>query len=212
MRWGVSVSRIFRRKRFIFFQSLLNQLNKPISILDVGGTQEFWETADFINLDGVTVTLLNLTQESVSLLNFFSLAGDGLDMPQFADKEFDIVFSNSVIEHVGGYEDMQRMANEVRRVGKRYFVQTPNKYFPIEPHFFFPLFQFLPIKTRAWLLTHYNIGPHYRRTNNYEKAKQWIEGIRLIGRQDLIQLFPEAVIYEERFCGMVKSFTAYYGF
>lgn len=55
-------------------------------------------------------------------------------MKQFQDNEFDAVFSNSVIEHVGDYEAQRQMANEIMRVGKRYFVQTPNFYFPIEPH------------------------------------------------------------------------------
>lgn len=50
-------------------------------------------------------------------------------MLQFKEKEFDLVFSNSVIEHVGGFQDQMKAANEIRRVGKNYFIQTPNKYF-----------------------------------------------------------------------------------
>jgi 2-polyprenyl-3-methyl-5-hydroxy-6-metoxy-1,4-benzoquinol methylase len=73
-------------------------------------------------------------------------------MPQFQNDEFDIVFSNSVIEHVGSYEEQNLMASEVRRVGKRYFIQTPNLFFPIEPHFLFPFFQFLPLDYRVTLI------------------------------------------------------------
>jgi hypothetical protein len=60
-------------------------------------------------------------------------------MPQYRDKEFDIAFSNSVIEHVGNDLRIRQMADEVRRVGRNY-LQTPNYYFPLEPHFFFPFF------------------------------------------------------------------------
>jgi hypothetical protein len=64
-----------------------------------------------------------------------------LELP---DQSFDIVFSNSVIEHVGTWEDQHAFARETARVGKRYWIQTPNKHFPIEPHMNFPYFQFLP--------------------------------------------------------------------
>ncbi|MEM2045934.1 MAG: class I SAM-dependent methyltransferase, partial [Candidatus Bathyarchaeia archaeon] len=57
------------------------------------------------------------------------IIGDARCMP-FKDKSFDVVFSNSVIEHVGNYDDQKMCAEEIRRVGKCYFVQTPNFYFP----------------------------------------------------------------------------------
>ncbi|HWS70973.1 MAG TPA: class I SAM-dependent methyltransferase, partial [Thermoanaerobaculia bacterium] len=63
--------------------------------------------------------------------------------------------SNSVLEHVA---DMPAMAREIRRVGRRWYVQTPNRWFPVEPHFLVPFFQFLPIATRAWLLTRFDLG------------------------------------------------------
>lgn len=83
-------------------------------------------------------------------------------MSLFRNEEFDVVFSNSVIEHLGEYPQQRRMADEVRRAGKRYFLQTPNRYFPLEPHFFFPFFQFLPVSVRVWLLSRFHLGWHKR--------------------------------------------------
>lgn len=116
-------------------------------------------------------------------------------MTVFPDSEFDVVFSNSVIEHLGTYEDQWKMAEEVRRVGQRYFVQTPNKYFPIEPHFLVPFCQFFPTALRAWLLTRFDLGWH-KRAANYKTARR---------------LFPEANLYKERVWGLTKSFIVYHG-
>ena len=124
----------FRRKRFAFFNSLLSRLRRPVSLLDVGGAESYWKTMGMNGDDQVFITLLNLTKENVTLPNITSTVGDAREI-QYEDNSFDVVFSNSVIEHVGSRADQMQMANEVRRVGKRYFVQTPNRYFPLEPHF-----------------------------------------------------------------------------
>ena len=78
--------------------------------------------------------------------NFKSIKGDATNLSNFKDNQFDIVFSNSLIEHLYTYENMKLMANETMRVGKKFFVQTPNKYFPIEPHYFFHFFNSCHIK------------------------------------------------------------------
>ncbi|MEM3738646.1 MAG: class I SAM-dependent methyltransferase, partial [Thermoplasmata archaeon] len=132
-----------RRKRFAFFKDLLSRLPKPIKVLDVGGTETFWERIGFI--DGVNLTVLNMVPPEKTNPKLNWVIGDARDMQEFKDNEFDVVFSNSVIEHVGDFNDQKRMAQEIQRVGKRYFVQTPNFYFPFEPHFMFPFFQFFPL-------------------------------------------------------------------
>ena len=132
------------------------------------------------------------------------------DMRQFADQEFDVVFSNSVIEHVGEPNAQRQMASEMKRVGKRYFVQTPNRHFPLEPHFFFPGFQFLPLVARIWLLQHFDLG-WYKKIPNYVAARQEVETIRLLSRRDVMQLFPEGTLYNERFAGLTVSFVIYAG-
>jgi ubiquinone/menaquinone biosynthesis C-methylase UbiE len=88
----------------------------------------------------VDITLLNPELSESAPSNFTAFVGDGRSMPQFEDHQFDIVFSNSTIEHVGSIDDQRAMAREIVRVGRKYYVQTPNRYFPIEPHFVFPFF------------------------------------------------------------------------
>lgn len=199
----------FRKRRFAFFQSLLSRLERPVHILDIGGTESYWKSMELNAGDQVFITLLNLTQNDVSLPNVTSIAGDARAMIS-KDASFDVVFSNSVIEHVGTYQDQLQMAKEVRRVGKRYFIQTPNKYFPLEPHFLFPLFQFLPINIRVLLLQNFKLG-WFSKTPDKVKAREIVEGIRLLGRREFMALFPNAAIYEEKILGMTKSFVAYGG-
>ena len=199
----------FRRRRFAFFHSLLSRLRRPVSILDVGGAESYWRTMGMDGDDQVFITLLNLTKESVILPNVTSTVGDAREI-KYETNSFDVVFSNSVIEHVGGHADQMRMANEVRRVGKRYFVQTPNRYFPLEPHFLFPFFQFLPVMVRVRLLQSFNLG-WFPRTPEAAKAREIVESIRLLGRHEFLGLFPGSGLFEEKVLGMTKSFVAYEG-
>jgi len=128
-------------------------------------------------------------------------------MTQFADKSFDVVFSNSVIEHVGSYENQRRMADEVMRVGRRYFIQTPNRRFPLEPHFLVPWFQYLPGEVRAQLVHRFDVG-WYRRIPDLEEARAEVNSIQLLSRRKFAALFPGAAIHVERFAGIPKSFVA----
>jgi len=202
-----SLAARLRRKRFAFFMELITHVHKPVRILDVGGTQSFWQTVGYTSPRDVNMTLLNLNKERTSLPNFTSVMGDARRM-EFEDQSFDVVFSNSVIEHIGSYDDQARMAQEIRRVGKRYFVQTPNKYFPIEPHFLFPMFQFLPLGLRIWLLRHMTLGS-YKKVSVYEQAKSQVSSVQLLSRRELQALFPTAKLQTETFCGLAKSFTVY---
>jgi len=204
-----SIASKLRKKRFAFFLSLLVQMERPIRILDVGGTGSFWKMTGLSVEDDIFITLVNLTQENVVLSDITSIAGDARKLG-LNNASFDVVFSNSVIEHVGNYEDQMRMAKEVRRVGRRFFVQTPNKNFPIEPHFLFPFFQFLPFELRVWLLRNFRLG-WFPRTSNKTSARQIVESIRLLDRREFSELFSGAKIYEEKVFGMTKSFIAYGG-
>lgn len=204
-----SLAMRFRRQRFALFLSLLSRLEKPVRILDIGGTESYWKMMEIPVDAQVFVTLLNLKEETVSLPNLKSLAGDACNL-NMSNGSFDIAFSNSVIEHVGSYHDQQRMANEVRRVGKHYFVQTPNKNFPIEPHFLFPFFQFLTPGIRVWFLRNFALG-WFAKTPNAKDAREIIESVHLLTRAEFVRLFPGSSLYEEKILGLTKSFIVYGG-
>jgi SAM-dependent methyltransferase len=72
----------------------------------------------------------------------------------FADGTFDIVFSNAVVEHVGAHADQARFLSEICRVGRAFFVTTPNRWFPFEHHTGLPLLHYLPAAAHRALLRH----------------------------------------------------------
>jgi ubiquinone/menaquinone biosynthesis C-methylase UbiE len=205
-----SIATKTRQRNFELFRSLISKTPRPIKILDIGGTQYYWENVNFIERNDVKIVLLNTSQEETTLPNFKSVVGDARQLDEFKDKEFDIVFSHSVIEHVGGFNDQVKMSDEIRRIGKRYFLQTPNRFFPIEPHFLFPLFQFLPLFLKVYLVSHFDIG-WYRRTSDKKKALELVNSIRLLTEKEVREMFPGATIYREIFMGLVKSFIVYDG-
>jgi hypothetical protein len=202
-----SLAAWMRRRRFTLFCALLEGPPKAASVLDVGGTLAFWQAMGDLP-DGLTVTLLNRKPQSGGLpRGFRSVSGDARALSEYAPGEFDVVFSNSVIEHVGTFADQQRMAAEVRRVGKRYFVQTPNLWFPIEPHFLLPFFQFYPQPVRVALTRRFALG-WYPRMPDREQAARHVELHRLLTERELRALFPDARIHRERFAGLTKSLIA----
>lgn len=202
-----SISHQYRTKRFEFFKKLLNRLPKPISILDIGGTVEFWKAMEFEE-DNVTITLLNIEPPPNVDYPFYTMQGNATNLSSVANAAYDIVFSNSVIEHLYTWENQQKMAAEVQRVGKYHFIQTPNYWFPIEPHWVFPFFQYMPKSLRIWLTQHANLG-HIGKKANLEDAKKQVEEIKLITKTEMKLLFPQSTLYKEQFMGFNKSFTAY---
>lgn len=203
-----SLAAAMRRKRFRIFLELLDgaahSLNRPVRILDVGGSETFWEVMGYATSEH-HITLLNLTASPTRNERITSVAGDARDMSRFSDGQFDIVFSNSVIEHVGTLAGQSRMAREIQRVAPLYFVQTPSFFFPLEPHFLFPFFHWLPRKLRVLLVRRFSLG-WYGRVPDAEEASRLVRGIRLMKRSELRALFPAASILTEKFFGFTKSY------
>ena len=215
-----SIAHRCRLKRMRIFEDIFAGMfseeiasDRRISVLDVGGTWTFWKTLNFKYLDNIDLTLLNLEAPKIpeGIANVKGVAGDATDLSQYADKEFDLVFSNSVIEHVGYEPEQKKMADEIMRVGRHYYVQTPNKFFPIDPHFVFPpYFQFLPLRVKIYLLEHFALtGLRRQKSPSYEVARKNAEGTDLLTRSRLQKFFPDAAIQREKFMLMTKSFYLY---
>src|SRR5438105_2665776 len=105
------------------------QIKPETSVLDVGGREFNWGLMPF----APRVTILNVADQGQRSGRFQWVLADARQLP-FPDNAFEIVYSNSVIEHLGNLDDQRRFAAECRRVGRSYFVQTPNRHFPVEPH------------------------------------------------------------------------------
>lgn len=205
-----SIGAKFRARRLKTFEKLFFKsfnTEKPIRILDVGGTDYFWKSSQVPNIPGVSITLLNLHLAKSAHPHIDSVVGDATAMSEFGDGQFDLVFSNSVIEHVYTYENQVKMAQEIQRVGKRYFIQTPNKYFPIEAHYAIPFAQYMPKGLVFFLLTKTRLS----RLSKWkaEDAQQYLDEIRLLNEKEMKALFAGAKILKEKTLGMVKSLTAH---
>jgi methyltransferase family protein len=206
-----SLSHRLRERRFRLFDQLVADLPRPLRIIDIGGTTKFWEQRGWAGRSDVSITLVNLEAEARRHDNIHPTQGDATDLADHADASYDVAFSNSVIEHLFTLEAQQRMANEVRRVATAYWVQTPNFWFPIEPHFLVPAWHWLPETTRVAILQRRGVG-WAGRCPDREHARAVVREHRLMRRAELARLFPDAVIVGERFAGVTKSWTALGGF
>jgi len=205
-----SINHKFREKRFKFYTDLLAKVphDQPLRVLDIGGTEIFWERMNFLNDNQVYITLLNLKEVAVRNNNVTSIKGDACNLSEFKDNEFDIVFSNSVIEHLFTKENQRKMADEARRVGQYYYIQTPNYYFPIEPHWMFPFFQFLPFGIRVFLTRNLSLG-HCKKSASKAAAINKVDEVKLLTEKEMKQMFPDGRVYREYFLGLKKSITLY---
>jgi hypothetical protein len=116
------------------------------------------------------------------------------------------VFSNSVIEHVGGHAQRQRFAEAVHKLADRHWVQTPYRYFPIEPHWLFPGFQFLPMSARAQISYRWPLA--HTRSASVDDGLAEAMSVELLSRAEMSYYFPHAEIQVERLLGAVKSLIA----
>lgn len=200
-----------RSRRFQRFEGLVATLPRPLKILDVGGTNAFWEFRGWAERKGVEILTLNLQPELQQYENIRPLVGDATNLAQFEDGSFDVVFSNSVIEHLFTFENQRRMAAEVQRVGKAFWVQTPNYWFPMEPHFQVPAWQWMPLELRVLMIRRWRCG--WRGPcDDRVAAHRLVEEVRLLKKDELRAIFPGATLLAEKFCGLVKSWTAVGGF
>lgn len=205
-----------RLKRFAPFLELIDETIRThgtATILDIGGTRKYWNILPPGYLSGgrLRITILNLSgvNEDQGDEVFSYRLGDACDLHQFDAGAFHIIHSNSCIEHVGGWPRICQFAKEVRRLASSggYFIQTPNYWFPVEPHNLTPLFHWLPRPVRVGLVQRFKLG-HWPKSSNVVDAVRWVESARLLDRKEFTALFPDATLHTERMLGMPKSFIA----
>jgi ubiquinone/menaquinone biosynthesis C-methylase UbiE len=184
-----------------FFYSCF-QVKPETRVLDVGGREFNWGLMPF----SPRVTILNLTEQGQRTGLFEWVIGDARHLP-FGDGAFEIVYSNSVIEHLGDSNDQRKFATECRRVGQSYFIQTPNRNFPIEPHLLTPFIHWLPKNWQARLLRNFTVWGWITRPD--AAKRDWLlRTTRMLNKAEFQSLFPDAEIKCERLLGLTKSFIA----
>lgn len=201
----------FRLARFSYFIDLVKSIpnmDRPLRILDVGGVEAYWSDKRGLIPRPVEITLLNLEPAPSVGVGFFSLQGNGCNMPEFTNNSFDVIHSNSVIEHVGKWADMMLMAKEIRRVAPSYFVQTPYFWFPFEPHARTPILHWLPDSLKFRLVMARKCGPYWSKAATVDEAMRTIQSSQLIDKRMFSALFPDAEIVPEKFLGFTKSLMA----
>lgn len=203
-----SVGERARARRWELFVSLFPDV-EDMHVVDLGGTVEAWERAP---ISPGHVTVLNLFEPGVSDCDWITpVTGDACDAVDVLQREvgrssFDIAFSNAVLEHVGGHANRARLAHSVRALAPRHWVQTPYRYFPVEPHWLFPGMQFLPLAARARVARSWPLSHSPAKTmDDARSAVLWTD---LVGLTEMRYCFPDSRILHERMAGLTKSIIA----
>lgn len=199
----------FRKKRGRILagkiEALAERKRRPITILDVGGRRDYWDNVGFSGIR--QIVLLNIDPTDLGRATaredlFVDRVGDARKLEGISDGSFDFYHSNSVIEHVGSWDDMNCMAEEACRVAGSGWLQTPAWEFPIEPHFRLPFIHWLATPARARLLF---FSSAYRKENRGVRRKH-AERINLLSKPEVEFLFPTCQITAERFMLLTKSY------
>lgn len=195
-----SLAERLRLRRWELIQAELPELPE-MNVLDLGGTLSWWMRAP-VRPGHVTVVNLEVNDEDKPWLT--AIVGDACQAESlFPGQSFDLVFSNSLIEHVGGHNARRALARCIRSLAPRYFVQTPYRYFPVEPHWVFPAMQFLPLPVRRSIAPRWPLG-HTRGWDTREALDE-VMSTELIGATEMRTYFPDGRLRWERVLGIPKS-------
>ncbi len=205
-----SVVNNIRKQRFNLVRGIFEEMIRKkgkIKVLDIGGDFAYWHNVGWTD-ERCEFFLLNLDQPPVppGFMNFHAVTGNALELP-YQPGDFDIVFSNSVIEHMGSKEAQEKFAHQVRRIASCFIIQTPSFWFPLEPHARIPFFQFIPHAIRALLIMGFTIN-YFPRARKYAEAVAVSKTTIMFGKRRFQQLFPDASIIVETWMGLPKSYIA----
>jgi hypothetical protein len=205
----------FRRRRSRHVRALIEAAYRQTGgcrIIDLGGRPQYWTLFDraFLEAHRVHVTCVNYGEEMADSADpmFTLVEGDACDLRGFEDGAFDLAHSNSVVEHVGDWDKVEKFAHEVRRLAPRYYVQTPYVFFPIEPHFSAVLFHWLPEPVRAEILMRRTLGFMPGKAATMGEAMRAVQHARLLSKRMFRYLFQDAQYPDEQVIGLTKSLIA----
>ena len=192
-----------RRRRW---STLLNRFPDlaDMSVVDLGGDIRSWKGSP---VRPASLLLINTVEQEVPEWAE-AMVADACDLPDSVrSRRFDLVYSNSVIEHVGGHVRRSMFASTASSLGDRLWIQTPYRYFPLEPHWLFPGFQFLPVAARARLMQRVPLGSYPAGLKAAEAVGQVLD-VELLSATEMRFYFPDAELWHERFAGLTKSIVA----
>ncbi|QMW23198.1 class I SAM-dependent methyltransferase [Sandaracinobacteroides saxicola] len=218
-RFFEGLSARFRAGRDVALRAFLSRLSAAnggaLRVLDLGGRVDYWARVgfDFLDAHDIHIHCINYTTDELRLNvgqhpRITAEVGDARNLPHLADGSFDLVHSNSVIEHVGRFADMLAFAGETRRLAPAYYLQTPYFWFPIDPHSpRAPFIHWLPNPLRLKIVRRVKVG-WARPTRDVAHSMRNIESTMLIDKSMLRALLPDARIRFERLLLLPKSLIA----
>jgi hypothetical protein len=176
-----------------------------MDVIDLGGSLTTWLRAP---VRARHVHVVNISAPPAEVPDWAEVdRGDACALPpQIASRSYDLVFSNSVIEHVGGHERRARFADSVHALSRAHWVQTPYRYFPVEPHWLVPGLQFLPVATRAAVAHRWPLA--YTRGRSRQAVLGAVLWTELIDKTQMRAYFPDSELASERVLGLTKSLIA----
>jgi hypothetical protein len=205
------IFQIWREKRAkLFVEKIRPRADERI--LDVGGVPDSWTARPQAVRQ---IECVNIFPQQFDAARFpqhriVTSVGDGCRL-QHEEGQFDIVYSNSVIEHVGDFAQQQKFAREVRRVGDRLWVQTPAYGCPVEPHFLLPFVHWLPLGPRRFVIRWFSPWAWMEKPSR-EKVIESVAFTQLLTKKQMRELFPDCEILTERLAGIFpKSYIAIRG-
>lgn len=200
--------KIWREKRFAVFRSKIAS-ERIGHLLDVGGFASDWHGRGEL-VERVTTLNLTIPGESTSPPGspvIESIEGDARKL-RMRDGEYEVVYSNSVIEHVGSFEDQMAFAQEVRRVGGKLWIQTPAFSCPVEPHYLGLFVHWIPLRWR-WPFIRWGTFIGLTGAAGEEGLRSIMQTTRLLTYREFKTLFPDCEIWVERMLWVIpKSYVA----
>jgi 23S rRNA U2552 (ribose-2'-O)-methylase RlmE/FtsJ len=193
------------RARTRRFQRMLEKVPdfEDMHVVDLGGDVRSWQVA---HARPAHVTIVDISPDALKDPEPWMtvVQGDACDRATISGS-FDFVFSNSVIEHLGGPRYRRSFAEVVHDLAPYHWIQTPSRYFPLEPHLLFPGCQFLPPAAKVRLSRDWPLSARYKQDVDHVA---YVMDHELLTLTEMQALFPASELIRERAAGLVKSLIA----